>query len=176
MLGVTRFLGIVVLAGRLDPEFDIKRVCIKIPSTWEGLQACRQLKSINIKTLATTLFSIEQAALAGEVGCQYIAPYVNELKSQVDTEWVIVHHWASRLKNSLFSQISRSQSCTRLMCDCSKILWVSFNIDESSSSKFQIYPRNYGACWGASYDYFTPSSQRARYNEAWSYEFSRSVV
>ena len=84
-------LGIVALAKRLDSGFDTSRVCIKIPSTWEGLQACRQLEAMGIRTLATTLFSIEQAALAGEVGCQYIAPYVNELKAQVDKEWVIFH-------------------------------------------------------------------------------------
>jgi transaldolase len=63
-------------------EHDFKtKLCIKIPSSWEGLQACRALQQDHgIKTLATTLFTIEQAALAAEVGCHYIAPYVNELK------------------------------------------------------------------------------------------------
>ena len=72
--------GIVKIFGHLSPEFDTKRVCIKIPSTWEGLQACRVLQSSGITTLATTLFTFEQFALASEVGCHYIAPYVNELK------------------------------------------------------------------------------------------------
>ena len=72
--------GIVGLFKHLDSNFDTKRVCIKIPSTWEGLQACRLLESTGTTTLATTLFSIEQFILAGEVGCHYIAPYVNELK------------------------------------------------------------------------------------------------
>jgi len=66
------------------PDFPTSRICIKIPSTWEGLQACRILESKNIKTLATTLFSIEQAALAGKMGCTYIAPYVNELRVHFD--------------------------------------------------------------------------------------------
>ncbi|TGO86921.1 hypothetical protein BPOR_0266g00040 [Botrytis porri] len=55
-----------------------------IPSTWEGLQACKVLEREGIRTLATTLFSIEQAALAGEVQCTYVAPYVNELKVHFD--------------------------------------------------------------------------------------------
>ena len=59
-------------------------MCIKIPSTWEGLKACRILQSSGTATLATTLFTIEQAALAGEVGCHYIAPYVNELRVHFD--------------------------------------------------------------------------------------------
>jgi transaldolase len=64
----------------LDPKFDSSRVCIKIPSTWEGLAACRILEKRGVATLATTLFSMEQAALAADSGCTYIAPYVNQLK------------------------------------------------------------------------------------------------
>lgn len=71
---------IVSIFKHLDASFDAKRVCIKIPSSWEGLQACKVLEKEGISTLATTLFTIEQAAVAGEVGCHYIAPYVNELK------------------------------------------------------------------------------------------------
>ncbi|KAI9716073.1 MAG: hypothetical protein M1828_000484 [Chrysothrix sp. TS-e1954] len=74
-----------------EPDFDLSRVCIKIPSTWEGLQACRALEKQGIKTLATTLFSIEQAVLAAEVGCHYVAPYVHELKEQVDSEYCDPH-------------------------------------------------------------------------------------
>ncbi|KAL9610233.1 MAG: hypothetical protein Q9167_005055 [Letrouitia subvulpina] len=72
------------LTHRLDPAFDINRLCIKVVATWEGLQACRKLSSIGIKTLATTLFTIEQAILAGEAGCIYIAPFLHELKAFFD--------------------------------------------------------------------------------------------
>ncbi|TVY86278.1 Transaldolase [Lachnellula willkommii] len=80
--------GIIQLFTALDPDFDTARICIKIPSTWEGLQACRVLEASGVTTLATTLFTIEQAALAGEVGCHYIAPYVNELKVHFDPGFV----------------------------------------------------------------------------------------
>ena len=62
------------------PKLSLSRVCIKIPATWEGLQACKELEAEGIQTLATTLFTIEQAALASRYQCKYIAPYVNELK------------------------------------------------------------------------------------------------
>ena len=68
----------------LDRTFDTSRVCIKIASTFEGLQACKALNSHQVTTLATTLFTIEQAVLAADAGCQYIAPYLNALKSQID--------------------------------------------------------------------------------------------
>lgn len=82
---VTGGQRIVSLFKNIDPSFDPSRVCIKIASTWEGLQACKALESQhNIRTLATTLFTLEQAALAAEVGCRYIAPYVNELRVHFD--------------------------------------------------------------------------------------------
>ncbi|GAB1317756.1 Transaldolase [Madurella fahalii] len=72
---------------QLAPEFDASRICIKIPSTWEGLQACRELEKRGISTLATTVFGPEQAVLAADVGCTYIAPYVNELRVHFDPSY-----------------------------------------------------------------------------------------
>lgn len=80
--------GIIRLVKEVNSDFEASRVCIKIPSTWEGLQACRVLQAAGITTLATTLFTMEQAILAGEVSCQYIAPYLNELRVQVDNQYV----------------------------------------------------------------------------------------
>ncbi len=62
----------------------MSKLCIKVVSTWEGLQACRELTKLGIKTLATTLFTLEQAILAAEAGCTYIAPFVHELKAFFD--------------------------------------------------------------------------------------------
>ncbi|PYH42254.1 aldolase [Aspergillus saccharolyticus JOP 1030-1] len=64
----------------LDPSFDASRLVLKIAATWEGLQACRELRYSRIQTLATTLFTMEQAILAGEAGCVSISPFVHELK------------------------------------------------------------------------------------------------
>lgn len=69
-------------------EFPANRVCIKIPSTVEGLRACAELEKSGIATLATTLFSMEQAAFAAHVGCTYIAPYINGLKVHFDPSYV----------------------------------------------------------------------------------------
>lgn len=79
---------IIEIFRRLDPSFNTRRVCIKIPSTWAGLQACRHLEFSGNATLATTLFTMTQVQLAGEVGCTYIAPYVNELKVHFEPGFV----------------------------------------------------------------------------------------
>ncbi|KAL9103487.1 MAG: hypothetical protein Q9163_001483 [Psora crenata] len=80
--------GIVSLCHRLEPGFDPSRLCIKVVSTWEGLQACRKLKSMGIKTLATTLFTMEQAILAAESGCAYMSPFLHELKAFFDEKYI----------------------------------------------------------------------------------------
>ncbi|KAG5974837.1 hypothetical protein E4U55_008032 [Claviceps digitariae] len=64
-------------------------ICIKIPATWEGLQACRILHDEDgAATLATTMFCMEQAVVAAAVKCTYIAPYVNELKVHFEKGYV----------------------------------------------------------------------------------------
>ena len=81
------FSGLAALTSRLSPAFPSSRLCIKVVSTWEGLQACRELTDIGIKTLATTLFTMEQAILAAECGCTYIAPFIHELKAFFDESY-----------------------------------------------------------------------------------------
>lgn len=62
-----------------------ERVCIKIPSTLEGLEACRVLeKEHDVRTLATTCFSVAQGLAAAQAGCRYVAPYVNPLIVHID--------------------------------------------------------------------------------------------
>ncbi|KAI4113207.1 MAG: hypothetical protein LQ345_005763 [Seirophora villosa] len=60
---------------------------MKVPSTWEGLQACSRLKSDGIKTLATTAFTMEQVVLAGEAGCISISPFAHELRAHLGTSY-----------------------------------------------------------------------------------------
>ncbi|KAG5640212.1 hypothetical protein DXG03_000549, partial [Asterophora parasitica] len=67
------------------------RVCVKIPSTPEGLLACRVLESSEprIHTLGTILFSVEQARAAAQAGCTNISPYFHELRVHIDKEFQV---------------------------------------------------------------------------------------
>ena len=81
-------IGFVDFCHILDPGFDKSRLCLKVPATWEGLQACRKLTGRGIKTAATTLFTKEQAILAAEAGCECIIPFIHELKVLFDKKYV----------------------------------------------------------------------------------------
>ncbi|TRX98055.1 hypothetical protein FHL15_001265 [Xylaria flabelliformis] len=80
--------GFVAISKDLDPNFDVKKLCIKIPATWEGAQACRELENQGITTLATAIGSMPQATLASHVGCTYTGCYINELRVHFDESYV----------------------------------------------------------------------------------------
>lgn len=54
-------------------------IIVKIPATPNGLQAIKKLRDENIKTLATAIYSVQQALMAANCGAAYVAPYVNRI-------------------------------------------------------------------------------------------------
>lgn len=53
------------------------RVLLKIASTWEGLQAAKQLEAEGLHVNMTLLFCVEQAALAGKNGYAVLLQSIN---------------------------------------------------------------------------------------------------
>ncbi len=56
-----------------------ERLLIKIASTWEGIQAARQLESEGIECNLTLLFSLAQAAACADAGATLISPFVGRI-------------------------------------------------------------------------------------------------
>ncbi len=56
-----------------------KNVAIKVPSTWDGLKACRALANEGVKVNVTLCFSATQALLAAKAGAAFISPFVGRL-------------------------------------------------------------------------------------------------
>jgi fructose-6-phosphate aldolase 2 len=57
-------------------------IVVKIPVTFEGLAAIKQLKLLGIPTLGTAVYSAAQGLLAALAGAEYVAPYVNRVDAQ----------------------------------------------------------------------------------------------
>ncbi len=68
-----------------------ERVLVKIASTWEGIQAARQLEERGIRTNLTLLFSFAQAVACGQAKVQLISPFVGRIydwyKKQAGASW-----------------------------------------------------------------------------------------
>jgi transaldolase len=55
------------------------RILIKLASTWEGIEACRQLESEGIHCNMTLMFNKEQAIAAAEAKATLISPFVGRI-------------------------------------------------------------------------------------------------
>lgn len=62
-----------------DAGIDKERILIKIASTWEGIQAAKQLEQDGIHCNLTLLFSLAQAAACAEAGVTLISPFVGRI-------------------------------------------------------------------------------------------------
>jgi transaldolase len=56
-----------------------KNVVIKLPTTKEGVKACKRLSSQGVKTNLTLCFSASQALLVAKAGATYVSPFVGRL-------------------------------------------------------------------------------------------------
>ncbi|HEX2165895.1 MAG TPA: fructose-6-phosphate aldolase [Longimicrobiales bacterium] len=54
-------------------------IVVKVPLTEDGLMACRQFRSEDIRVNVTLCFSAAQALLAAKAGASYISPFVGRL-------------------------------------------------------------------------------------------------
>jgi transaldolase len=69
-----RIMGLYEAAG-----VSRERVLIKIASTWEGIQAARELERDGIRCNLTLLFSFCQAVACGEAKVKLISPFVGRI-------------------------------------------------------------------------------------------------
>ncbi len=67
------------------------RVLIKLASTWEGIQAARQLQTEGIRCNMTLLFSLPQAVACAQAKAQLISPFVGRIydwyKKAAGADW-----------------------------------------------------------------------------------------
>jgi len=74
---VRKALQLIALYKELG--VDKERILIKIASTWEGIQAGKQLERMGIHVNMTLMFSLVQAATAAEAGVTLISPFVGRI-------------------------------------------------------------------------------------------------
>lgn len=72
--------GMVEDAKRLSQV--VPGIVVKVPVTAEGLAAIKQLKTLDIPTLGTAVYSASQGLMAALAGAKYVAPYVNRVDAQ----------------------------------------------------------------------------------------------
>ena len=80
-----------IIALYASHGIDKSRVLIKIASTWEGIEAARQLQQEGIACNLTLLFSLVQAVACADAKVQLISPFVGRIydwhKQQAASNW-----------------------------------------------------------------------------------------
>jgi transaldolase len=56
-----------------------KNITIKVPLTWDGLAACRELRKEGVMVNVTLCFSPVQAMMAAKAGASFISPFIGRL-------------------------------------------------------------------------------------------------
>ncbi|MEE0473352.1 MAG: transaldolase family protein [Holdemanella biformis] len=74
----TSFEGIMEEAKMIS-SIRNKNMYVKIPVTHEGLRAIKECEKLGIHTLATAIYTADQAFLAAMNGAEYLAPYTNRM-------------------------------------------------------------------------------------------------
>ncbi|KAK6342993.1 sedoheptulose-7-phosphate:D-glyceraldehyde-3- phosphate transaldolase [Orbilia javanica] len=74
---INKALTIIKLYESIGISKD--RILIKIASTWEGIQAAKELQAQGINCNLTLLFSLPQAIAAAEAGAFLISPFVGRI-------------------------------------------------------------------------------------------------
>ena len=54
-------------------------IAVKVPLTWDGLKACKTLRSNGFMVNVTLCFSANQALLAAKAGASFISPFIGRL-------------------------------------------------------------------------------------------------
>ena len=56
-----------------------ENITVKLPITWDGLEACNTLSQKGISVNMTLCFSASQALLAAKSGAEYVSPFIGRL-------------------------------------------------------------------------------------------------
>ncbi|GAD91713.1 predicted protein [Paecilomyces variotii No. 5] len=67
-----------------EHNVPLDRFAIKIPFSGPAAAAAAKLNTRGIRTLATAVFSVEQAIAASQSNCLFISPYFNEIAAHLD--------------------------------------------------------------------------------------------
>src|SRR5205823_8284949 len=95
-----KLIGMYAKAG-----IDRERILIKVASTWEGIQAARQLEREGIHCNLTLLFSFAQAVACAEAGVTLISPFVGR-----------IYDWYRKERGRSEEHTSELQSLAYLVC------------------------------------------------------------
>jgi len=82
-----------------------KNVVVKLPTTKDGLKACKALSGEGIKTNLTLCFSASQALLVAKAGATYVSPFIGRLDDISEDGMQLIHQIVAIYDNYSFDTL-----------------------------------------------------------------------
>lgn len=67
-----------------------KNIVVKLPTTAEGVKACKQLSDKGVKINSTLIFSASQALVMAKAGASYVSPFIGRLDDISEDGMVLI--------------------------------------------------------------------------------------
>ncbi len=122
-----------------EAGIESERVILKIPGTWEGILAAKELEEEGITTMLTAVFTATQAMTAMEKGISYIAPWVSAIQSIQSKDSLPLSHKGVELTLNLHQEFKQKQAKTRILAAGLKTIEEAFSV--ASIDALTIKPR-----------------------------------
>lgn len=99
------------------------RLIVKVPVTKKGLEAIHRLSRQGIPTMATVLFTPQQAFMAAIAGADYIAPYISRLEKTGQDPWAMLasiirifnnYRFKTKILGASIKTVEQVMQCTEL--------------------------------------------------------------
>jgi transaldolase len=109
---IERVLSLIGLLAEAGISKD--RILIKIASTWEGIQAARELEQQGINCNLTLLFGFSQAAACADAGVYLISPFVGRILDWLNKSNTLPRKIPASCRLSVYMTITNSMTTAPL--------------------------------------------------------------
>lgn len=113
-------------AKRIVKEID-DLVYIKVPTSYEGVKAIKELKAMGMNVTATAVYDLMQAYMALNAGADYIAPYVNRIGNLGGDPFELIYQLSNRI-------VSDGYNCKVLAASFKSVAQIKEAINQGSQS------------------------------------------
>lgn len=125
----------MVEEGRTYFEFS-NRLLIKVPCSQKGYEAIQLLSREGISTIATVLFTPQQALIAAIAGADYVAPYLNRMELGGMDPWKTLssiytllenYEYKTKILAASIKTVDQITKCGEIGVDCITLSGSLFN-------------------------------------------------
>lgn len=104
-----------------------KNIVIKVPLTFEGLKALKEIAKMDVRTNGTLCFSLTQARIAQDCGVTYISPFLGRMEGAQDNIIDFINNLsriitsskilAASIRNIRHMEIAMQAKCAAITCN-----------------------------------------------------------